>query len=572
MSRFIEGYSDSMNARSDQFYDDTQPNLQEVLDRAFQNGEIPVSRVPSTRAAVAAFTRLMQRPAAELPANQGFIIQQIRRLRRQPTGLSAKTLSNTRSALLYVVRSGGWRSSRSALALTEEWQVLRTGLNRGPKWWSLSRLAGFSSRRDVPPSKVKDPHFQEFIDALQRSGEVTDALGHARRVTRLWNKLAADCPTLRLAPLTLTPPTRNRWTFPETAFPSEFRADVDAWFQHATSEDPFSPRASRALRPSTVRTRRHQLFKTASALVFSGRPIETVRTLADLVTAEAFQSALRHLLARQDGRSTEALHGLAAGLLAVARHHVRVEPETEARLARIVKNLDVGATGFRSRTRTRLAAFEDDRRVSTLLQLPARLLAEAKAARPGRRRTLLAELAVAIEILTFAPMRVANLASLRVGVSVRRLVLRRETRWLITIPASEVKNGTELSYELPRDNLVDQALALYEQPDGWVFPGRGSAPKPASLLSRQIKRLVEERIGVAFHTHMFRALAGYLHLRENPNGFEAVRALLGNRDDQVIRNNYAFLAERSLIGAAQASIDRTRARLASLPKHSKDGL
>ena len=53
---------------------------------------------------------------------------------------------------------------------------------------------------------------------------------------------------------------------------------------------------------------------------------------------------------------------------------------------------------------------------------------------------------------------------------------------------------------------------------------------------------------------MFRAIAGYLHLKENPNGFEAVRALLGNRDDSVIRNNYAFLAERSLIANAQASI------------------
>jgi hypothetical protein len=65
---------------------------------------------------------------------------------------------------------------------------------------------------------------------------------------------------------------------------------------------------------------------------------------------------------------------------------------------------------------------------------------------------------------------------------------------------------------------------------------------------------------------MFRALAGYLHLKENPNGFEGVRVILGNRDDRVIRNNYAFLAERSLIANAQASICQTRARLAVRPK------
>ena len=74
---------------------------------------------------------------------------------------------------------------------------------------------------------------------------------------------------------------------------------------------------------------------------------------------------------------------------------------------------------------------------------------------------------------------------------------------------------------------------------------------------------------MAFHTHMFRSLAGYLHLRENPNGFEAVRAILGNRDDKVIRNNYAFLAERSLIANAQASIRKTRARLVLPSRHKR---
>ena len=360
----------------------------------------------------------------------------------------------------------------------------------------------------------------------------------------------------------------GRWTLPETAFPQSFRADVDAWFQRATSDDPFSSPPRGALRRSTIRTRRHQLFKAASALVFSGHPIEAVRSLADLVTLEAFRTLVRYLLDRQNGKSTEALHGVTSGLLAIARHHVGVGGETEAQLARIVKNLDVGITGFRSKTRIRLAAFEDDRRVSALLHLPARLLAEAKTAGSARRRKQLAQVALAIEILTFAPMRIANLVSLRQGVSLRRVTLGCERRWLISIPTDEVKNRSDLNYELPKDILIDGALALYEQLGGWLFPGRGPGPKAESLLSGQIKRMVESRLGLAFHTHMFRSLAGYLHLKENPNGFEAVRALLGNRDDRVIGNNYAFLAERSMIANAQTSIGQTRARLA-LPSNNK---
>jgi integrase len=277
---------------------------------------------------------------------------------------------------------------------------------------------------------------------------------------------------------------------------------------------------------------------------------------------------LRYLLERQNRKSTEALHGLAGALLAVARHHVGVDPDSDARLARIVQNLDVETIGFRSKTRTRLMAFEDDRRVSALLHLPARLLAEAKASRSSRRRRQLCEVAIAIEILIFAPMRVGNLVSLRLGASLRRVVRGYEKYWLISIPAHEVKNRTELAFELPSGDhgLIEAALALYDQPDGWVFPGRGCHPKAASLLSMQVKRTVESRLGLAFHTHMFRAIAGYLHLKENPNGFEAVKAILGNRDDNVIRRNYSFLAERSLIANAQAAIGKTRARLLPPPQ------
>ena len=54
-----------------------------------------------------------------------------------------------------------------------------------------------------------------FVEALQRSGEVADPIGHARRVIRVWNKLAAERPALQIRPLTLPPQQRNRWTLPE---------------------------------------------------------------------------------------------------------------------------------------------------------------------------------------------------------------------------------------------------------------------------------------------------------------------------------------------------------------------
>src|SRR3954449_1228570 len=89
------------------------PNLLQVLDKAVGDQAIPAPRVARTRAAVAAFSRVMRRPATELPAHQGFVIHQLRRLRREPTGLSSKTLSNTRSELLNLIRTVCGRGPRS---------------------------------------------------------------------------------------------------------------------------------------------------------------------------------------------------------------------------------------------------------------------------------------------------------------------------------------------------------------------------------------------------------------------------------------------------------------------------
>ena len=98
------------------FLDPEQSNLQEALDKAQRERVIPAARITRVRAAVAAFARLMRRPATELAAHQGFVIQQLRRLRRRATGLSAKTLSNTRSELLYLIKTVCGRGQRSALA------------------------------------------------------------------------------------------------------------------------------------------------------------------------------------------------------------------------------------------------------------------------------------------------------------------------------------------------------------------------------------------------------------------------------------------------------------------------
>src|SRR4051812_2035724 len=82
-----------------------QLNLHGALEKAQQKQLIPRARVARVRAAVAQFSRRMRRSPSELPAHQGYVIRQMQRLRRQATGVSPKTLSNTRSELLYLIKT-----------------------------------------------------------------------------------------------------------------------------------------------------------------------------------------------------------------------------------------------------------------------------------------------------------------------------------------------------------------------------------------------------------------------------------------------------------------------------------
>ena len=99
---------------------------------------------------------------------------------------------------------------------------------------------------------------------------------------------------------------------------------------------------------------------------------------------------------------------------------------------------------------------------------------------PSYAQAIQVQSALAIAILTTAPMRVKNLASLRLG---RHVVQTRPggVRHIV-IPAEEVKNDTPLTFEVSDalGAVMDIYLArcrplLSEDPEGFLFPAREEA-------------------------------------------------------------------------------------------------
>jgi integrase len=529
--------------------------------------------LPTLEAALTAFEKLdsetsSRKAPAQIPAHALSIQCQLRSIKARRSGLAPKSLANCKSELRHLLRTavGGGRSAFSRRS--DNWVLLHDRHNREPAVWRLSRFMGFCSATSVEPEQVDESIVERFKTALAEWREVDNPEQTARTTALAWNQMVGKDPNWPQILLHVEPQHRRRWTIEPEKFPDSFRRDADLWLQRLANVDPESEDGPvRPLRPATLTLRRQQIFMAASALVLSGRPIEEITGLSALVQLDAFKTLLRHLRQRKDGKRTEALHKLAIALTSIARHWVRVEEQHLNSMRRICANFNPGETGFGSRTRQRLFQFEDKKLLAAILHLPDRLLEEAE--NPGikpRVRRLLAQVAVVVEVELFAPLRALNLASLNLDTHITPITQGRETRWLVVFEGEETKNRQALRYELPPESVekIKRAFRLYQQPSGHFFPASDGGPKAPNVLSMQVKRVIEGRLGVEFNLHLFRGLAACLQLWENENGFELARALLGDRSEAVVRRHYTAAAERQLAARAQATIQRARLRTAPL--------
>jgi integrase len=564
----------------DPFRDPSIPSLALALEHFMALPDETPSRKARARTATATFGRLVGKEPAHIPAQPNFVMHEFARLKKRTTNLHSKTIANCKSEMRYLMQKCGTPTGRSRFRnLLPRWAALRDRLEseappdqlgRKPLFWKFSRFAAFCTAKGVPPGAVTDAVLNEFRDALQASDEVINPEAKVREAIRAWNVIAATS-SPPLPALFLAPREVRRWTIPPTDFPQAFQDDVEQWLAEMRHVDPDDEEGrTRALRPDTVNAYCHLAFKAASALVFSGRPIETVTSLKCLVEIDAFKALMKVLRERQDGKLTTGLYGLAMTLSMIARNKEKLGQEHLARLARLCANHKPEDAPTKSHIR--LEAFEDEKLLGKHLHLSEMLLEEAANKKTSRRTAkTLAQVAVAMEVEWHSPFRIKNLAILQLHENIQAITVGGQLRWLIRLPASETKNHKQLVFELPTESVrrIERALKYYDQSDGYLFPGANGSHKTKGCLSRQIKDTVEKRLGVPFHTHMMRGLVATLQLKERESGgLEHARAMLGDESDRVIRKSYTANAEIHLIRKAQDTIKRARIRTAPIVRTS----
>ena len=187
---------------------------------------------------------------------------------------------------------------------------------------------------------------------------------------------------------------------------------------------------------------------------------------------------------------------------------------------------------------------------SRVTNLPEQLMQQARLKRQHApvRAAVLAQIAGAVAILSVAPVRLGNLASIRLGENLTKPGGPRSTFWL-TFPKYDVKNRVPLQFKLDEmvTGIIDEyvrdfrpALMRGSNTD-WLFPGESGEHKEKISFSSQIVERVQKSTGLRITVHQFRHAAGALILKHRPGEYELVRRTLGHKSIQTTINFYCDL-------------------------------
>ena len=348
----------------------------------------------------------------------------------------------------------------------------------------------------------------------------------------------------------LTAINRSRaYTLQWEDFPASLKQDIDAWHEICLRPDPFDPDAPAPVKPSTIEQRNRMIRRLATAVVLQGEDAEKLDGLSPLITPERVKKALTFFIDRNDDKPSAQAHEMARLAVTIARHFLKLDEEEIRELRGWARKLQPKRRGLTKKNEDRLRQFRDERVLRGLFTLPDRILAHELRKAPDSRSALRIQTALAIAILSVAPLRIENLRSLDRNVHFVGAFSEKAPVLQIRIKAQDVKNDVDLTYPVPDEvgGLLELYVARYQplltngHASSLLFPGRSGAPKSSNVLRRNISSTIRKTLGLHVHPHLFRHLAAHLFLSRHPGHYEEVRRILHHRNIQTTIDSYAGL-------------------------------
>jgi integrase len=358
----------------------------------------------------------------------------------------------------------------------------------GLGWYGLMR---YCSGLGLRPKSVDDA---VLLDYLRYRAETTalaaNTMAH-RSIARAWNK-CADEPRQRLT----EPPVKASEGPAWEQFPEGLRRDIDAHLVGLGKMRKVNGKRFRPCSPKTITTRRAELVAVARMAVRQSIPIESLTSLAALLEPDVVGPVLDAYWKKNGKEPKVYTIDLGWKLLSLAKH-IGLDEAAIDRLDDIRAALEEHRHG--GLTNKNLALIRQvltEGIWSEVVSLPNALMRQARVdqARAPVKAAVTAQLAVAIAILSVAPVRLTNLISIQLETNLHKPGGPASPFWL-TFPHYDVKNRVDLDFPLDDalTRLIDEYIhdfrptLLRRSNAAWLFPGVAGDPKTANMFSTQIR-------------------------------------------------------------------------------------
>ena len=476
----------------------------------------------------------------------------VNQLHHGDSGISWKTLANHKAN---AKRALHWFQKDNSLPrrgtpLMPEWKALRRQLTNLSQKAKLSGLIRYCSMKESLPDQVDDAlvnshmHYRATTTALATDVKARRAIARAWNASRElkgWPQQSLTEPPLKK--------TSERPCWEE--FPLTLREEVEAHLKglsrprRGVDGKRLSP-----CKPSTIRQRRVDLTSLAKKAVRLGTPIESLMSLSALLNPTLIGKVIDIEWEQAGPEPKTTTIDLGKKVLAVARS-VGVDAAALEELGEIKATLEKHRTaGLTPKNMDLVRKILNGTVWTRVVNYPTQLTKEARACkdRSPMKAAVMAEVAVAVAIETVAPVRAANLATIRLDVNLTRPG-GLGSNYLLVFPYYDVKNRVDLTFELDDyvTGLIDEYVQDYRPivlrgaNGDWLFPGTNGGSKDPHLFGIQITDRIQKATGLRITLHQFRHAAAAIYLKHHPGDYETVRRLLGHRNTRTTINFYCGL-------------------------------
>lgn len=544
-------------------------HLQGLLDVLEQDSQLPTTRRRDYRSAVRKIGELTGQPLDRLPAHLGLLRPHLEGVHPAMAGLSTKRWQNIRSDLKRAIeyaRSQDLLHAPAREPLAPAWQALYDRLEVRQLRHGLSGFMHFCSSRGIEPDAVTDTRTGEYHAHVASNTLRKHPNQIYRDTCRLWNRAVESCAGFPAIPLTVPIFRPASKTLPWSAFPDTLAQEVEAHMAWYAGKDILADhQPPRVAKPSTCDLRRTQLQLFASAAVRGGWAAEDIVSLAVLVSRPVVETAVQRYRDDYHDQKTQYIHDVVNTIRQVAKHWVGADESHLTWLRRLLARLNPKRSGLTKKNRDMLRQFDDEGNLQRLFGLPARLIAQANREKDPVKAAVLYQLGLIIHLLTVAPMRIGNLARLRLDTHVTRSGGPKSPIELV-LGDHETKNAEAHTYPLDPDTqrMLETYLKVHRphlvrgEDHGWLWPGAAEGPKSDQTLRQQIGEIIAKETGLKMAPHQFRHLAARLILEAEPGNYELVRRVLGHKNIRTTINFYAGLDSRQAVDHYDSIIDQRR--------------